>query len=150
RDAHADGEVVGDVTAADRDHGAVPDAAFDEHGDIGRAAADVEQDDAEFLVVGREDRLAGGERTHDDFFDFHAGLRNALGEVAHGAAGGVDDVGFDFQPDAGHAGRVFHPLLPVDDEPAREYVQHFPVHRQRDGLGRFDHPRDVFVADFAV
>ncbi|KAG1240683.1 hypothetical protein G6F68_017422 [Rhizopus microsporus] len=45
-------DVVGDLVAGDRQHRRVADRAAGEDGDIGRAAADVDQHDAEFFLVG--------------------------------------------------------------------------------------------------
>ena len=58
RRAQADGDVVGEVIAADRDHAGVPEAAALEDREVGRAAADVHERDAELLLVVRQHRFA--------------------------------------------------------------------------------------------
>ena len=57
RRAQADGDVVGEVIAADGDHRGVPEAAALEDREVGGAAADVEQRDAELLLVRRQHRF---------------------------------------------------------------------------------------------
>src|SRR5215470_9239931 len=58
--AQADGDVVGDVIASDRQDRRVPDGAVTEEPDVGRPAADVEEDHAELALVGIEDGFGRG------------------------------------------------------------------------------------------
>ena len=50
-DAEALAEVVGDLVAGDGDDGGVADRLVLEDGDVGRAAADVDERDADLLLV---------------------------------------------------------------------------------------------------
>ena len=56
------GDVARDVVAADGDDAGVGDAAVDVEQDVGRAAADVDDGDADLLLVVAEDGLGAGER----------------------------------------------------------------------------------------
>ena len=62
-------DVVGDVVAADRDDAGVGDAAVDVEEQVGRAAADVDDRDADLLLVFGEDGLGAGERLEHDVGD---------------------------------------------------------------------------------
>src|SRR5262245_34045295 len=66
RRAHRDRDVVGDLVARDRDHGGVADRAAGEHGDVGGAAADVHEADAEVLLVLGQHGERRGELLEDD------------------------------------------------------------------------------------
>ena len=70
--------------------------------------------------------------------------------VVRGGELGRDDVHARLEPHAGHAERIADAVLIVDDVLLWQHVQHLAVHRDRDGLGRIDHARDVRVADFLV
>ena len=71
--AQADRHVVGDVDAADRQHGGVIDRAVDEDRDVGRAAADVGHEHAELLLGIGQGRLGRGQRADDHLVDLDAG-----------------------------------------------------------------------------
>ena len=58
------GDVVGEVIAADADHGGVPRRALEDR-QVGSAAADVEQRHAELALVGRQHRFGRGELADD-------------------------------------------------------------------------------------
>ena len=57
--AQPDGDVVGEVVAADGEHARVPEAAPLEDREVGRAAADIDERDAELLLVRGQHRLGG-------------------------------------------------------------------------------------------
>src|SRR3546814_10701020 len=60
-------------------------------------------------------------------------------------------MGVHFQPHAGHADRVADAFLRVVEHVvARDRVQDLLVGRDRDGLGRLQHPVEVVEADLAV
>ena len=61
----------------------------------------------------------------------------------------VDDVRLDLEPDRAHAERILDALLAVDDEAARQDVQHFPVGRDVDRPGDLRGALDVLAADLA-
>ncbi len=50
RGAQTDADIIGDVLSAGGQHDCVPDAAFDEDGDIGSPATDVGQYDTHFTL----------------------------------------------------------------------------------------------------
>jgi hypothetical protein len=64
------------VIAAERDDRGVPDGAVAEERHVGGAAADVDEDDAQLLLVGKQHGLGRGDRLQHN--------------VLHGQAGAVD------------------------------------------------------------
>src|SRR3990172_6748072 len=59
-------DVVGDVVAAQREDPRVPDGAVPEERHVGGAAAQVDQQDPQLLLLGRDDSLRGSQRLEDD------------------------------------------------------------------------------------
>ncbi len=76
-DVEAEGEVVGEVVAADGNDRGVGDGALEEDDEFGRARADVDEADAEFALVGGDGGLGGGDGFEDGFGDFKAGAVGA-------------------------------------------------------------------------
>ena len=72
---------------------------------IGRAAADIDDERAEILLVLREHHLRGSERAENDVLDFERQLFHASDRVLNPRAHAVDDmkIGFQFLPE--HADR---------------------------------------------
>ena len=150
RRAQADGDVVGEVIAADADDGRVPQAAALVDRDVGGAAADVDQRDAELLLVLGQHRFAGRELLDDRLGDVDAGPVHARDDVLRRALAAGDDVDVHFEPGAGHADRRADAVLLVDDEVLRQHVQDLAAGRQRHRLGRVDRAPDVLARDLAV
>ncbi len=69
RHLHPVGDVVGDMVAPHRQHSRVPYRPLDEHGEVGRATADVDDDDAGLAFLGREHRVARRQRIEDEPVD---------------------------------------------------------------------------------
>ena len=62
RRAQSDGQVAGEVVAADGNHSGVSDGALLEDDQFGRARADVGEADAEFALVVAKHGIGGGQR----------------------------------------------------------------------------------------
>ena len=150
RRPQADGDVVCEVIAADADDGRVPEAAALVDGDVGRPAADVDQRDAELLLVVGQHRLAGGELLDDRLGHRDAGAVHAGDDVLGGALAAGDDVHVDLEARAGHSDRRADAVLFVDHEVLRQYVEDFAAGRQRHRLGRVDRAPHVLARDLAV
>ena len=143
-------DVVGDLVAGDRDHRRVADRAVGEHRDVGRAAADVDQADAQLLLVVVQHRDRRGERLQDHVLHLEAAAAHALDDVLDRRHRAGDDVHLHLEPHAAHAERLAHVLLPVDDEFLRQDVQDLLVVRDRDRLRRLDDAVDVGLRDFLL
>ncbi len=145
-----DRDVVGEVIAADADDRGVPEAAALVDRDVGRAAADVDERDAELLLVLGEHRLARGQLFDHRLRHRDAGAVHARDDVLRRALAAGDDVDVDLETRAGHADRRADAVLLVDDEVLRQDVQDLAAGRQRHGLRRVDGPAHVFTGDLAV
>ena len=129
RRAQPDRDVVGDVIAAERDDRGVPDGAVAEERDVGGAAADVDEEDAQLLLLGGQHRLRRGERLQHDVLHREAGAVDAPDHVLHRGDGAGDDVHLDLEPHAGHAERLPHAVLVVDHEGLGQHVDDLAVLR---------------------
>ena len=145
-----DGDVVGEVVAADGDDAGVPEAAALEDSEVGRAAADIDERDAQLLLVLGEDRLARGQLLEHRVEHRHARPIHAGDDVLRGRGAAGHDVDVHFEPRAGHADRRADAVLLVDDEVLRQDVQDLAAARQRDRLGRVDRAPDVLARDLPV
>ena len=86
RRAQADGDVVGEVIAADADDAGVPEAAALEDREVGRAAADVDERHAQLFLVRRQHRLARRELLDDGVDDADARAVHARDDVLRRAS----------------------------------------------------------------
>jgi hypothetical protein len=142
RRAQGHGDVVGDLIAGDGDDG-VADGAIGEHGEVGGAAADVDQADAELLLVLAEHRVAGTELAEHQVVHLQTAAADALDDVLRGADRAGDHVHPRLQAHAAHADGLADALLVVDDEFLRQDVQDLLVRRDRHRAGGVDDPVDV-------
>ena len=146
----ADGDVVGQVVAAQGEHRGVLDGPVGEDGDVGGAAADVHQADAQFLLVGGEHRLGRGQLLQHDVGHVQAGPVAGFDDVLGAGHGAGDDVHLGLQADAAHAERLADAVLLVDDELLGQDMDDLPVHGDGDGLGGVDDAAHVLLGDLAV
>ena len=138
------------MVAADREHAGVLDDAVGIDDVIGRAAADVNDQRAEFLLLVRQQRERRGEAVEDDFvhlqlqaFDRADGILQAVGVA-------VDDVHIHFQARAQHADRVGDAVLAVHEKVLADGVDDVVFGGQIDRLGVLDHVLHVVLGNFAV
>ena len=132
RRAQADGKIVGEMIAADREwppRGAacrrkttssvVPPPISSRQQPSSRSSC-VRQDSAEAKRL--ENRVGHS----------HARLIHGDHEILHGRAGGGDDVHVDFEALADHAHRVANIVVRVEQKFLREHVQHYAIFGQSD------------------
>src|SRR6266545_1833871 len=150
RRAQPDGDVVRDVVPAERQDGRVPDGAVAEQRGVGGATADVDQQDAELLLIGRQHGLGRGQRLEHDVLDGEPRSVHRPHHVLHGGHGARHEVDLDFQPHARHAERLADAILIVDDEGLRQSVDDLAVGREVDGLRRLERALDVDGVDLAA
>jgi hypothetical protein len=149
RHPEADRDVAGEMVAADADHRGVPQAAALVDGDVGGAAADVDQGDAQLLLVLRQHRLGRADLLDDGVDHAYAGAVDARHQVLRRRRGAGDDVDVHLEPRPGHADGHADAVLLVDDEVLRQHVQDLAAGRQADGLGGVDRPPHVVARDLA-
>ena len=130
--AQALADVVGDFASRDADHGGVPDGLVLENRDVGRAAADVHEHDADFLFIVVQNSVRTREGFQHNVVHAIACLFDAAVDVFRRAHEPGDDVDVRLQTDAAHPDGIGHAVLSVHDELLREYVQDFAVGGHRD------------------
>jgi len=128
----------------------VLDAALAVDGDVRRAAADVDEGDAEFLFVGREHGLGRGQLLEDDLVDVETHAVDALDDVLRRGRGPRHDVDLGLEPHPGHPHGVLDPLLLVDDVVLGKDVQDLAVQRDADRAGGVDGAPHVHLLDLAA
>ena len=145
----ADGEIVGEVRAADGNRCGVGDGALEEDGQVAGMRADVEQADAEFALVGGEGGLGGGDGFQNGFSDFKAGAIGAGDGALQRAAGAGGDMQIDFKTCADHADGIEDAGLPVENELAGQQVEDFAIGRAFNGACALDGGAHIFAGDLA-
>ena len=143
-------DVVGDLVAGDRQHRGVTDRAAGEDGDVGGAAADIDQHDAQLFFVGGQHGQAGSQGLQDQILHFQAAAAHALDDVLCGADRAGHDVHAHFQAQAAHADGLADVFLAVNDEFLRQHVQHLLIGGDVHGLGGLDDASDIGGGDFLV
>ena len=126
------------------------DRAAAEDRDVGRAAAHVDEADAELLLVLGQHGVARRELLEHDVLDREAAALHALDDVLRGADGARHEMHLGFEPHARHADRLADAFLRVDDEFLRQHVDDALIGRDRDGARRVDDALDVAGADLFV
>src|SRR5439155_1848057 len=150
RRAQTDGDVVGQMVAAERDHARVLDGPAGEDRQIRRAAADVHQRDAQLLLLFRQHRLRGSERLEHDVCHLQPGTAAALDDVLGAADRRGDDVHLRFQAHSAHSQRFADAVLLVDDVLLREDVEDLAVLRNVDGAGGIEDALEIALLHFLV
>ena len=136
--------------SADRDDAGVPHGAALVDDDVGGAAADVDEGDAELLLVARQHRLGRGQLAQRRLHHVDAGAVDAGDQVLRRAGGAVDDVDVDLEARAGHADRRADAVLLVDHEVLRQDVDDLAAGRERHRLGGVKGAAHVLAHDLAV
>src|SRR6266566_3110557 len=147
RRAKADGEIVREVIAANRNSAAVAHHATAEDKQFRSATADVQQAAAEIALVLGEARFGGSERFENGIGDEDAGLVRRGDEILRGGNGGSHEMNVRFQPLADHADGVAYAVLRIHDEFMRKDVKDFAVFRKRDVAGGVHSAAHVFALD---
>ena len=126
----------------------MPNSAVGEHGDIGRAAADIDQAHAELAFVVRQHGVTRRELLEDDVLDLQPAAFDALLDVLRGVDGARHQVDLRLEPHARHAERFANAFLVIDQVFLRQDVQHFLVRGNRHRLRRIDDALDVLREHF--
>src|SRR5262249_33947673 len=150
RRPQADGDVVGDVGAAEPEHRGVLDRALGVDGHVRGTATDVDQAHAEVALVLGQACLCGGEWLEHDVHHVEPGLVRALDDVLGARDGGRDDVDLRLEPHPAHPERLPGPAPVGADGTLRDDVDHLPVHRDRDGLRGVDYALHVAGRHLAI
>ena len=141
--------VAGDQVAGDRDHRGVAYRTLGVDADVGGTGADVDQRDAEHLLVFGQHGGGAGTGVEHQAIDLETAAAHAFEDVLGCTLGTGDDVNPDLEPTATHAHRLSD-LMVVDHELLRLDQQQTLVVRDVDRLGGLDHPVDVQRRDLSV
>ena len=131
----ANRQIVGEVLSANRNGAGMHHRALEKDHQVAGVAADVQQADAQFPLVGGG--LGGGNRLQNRLRHLQPGAVGAGHGALQRAAGAGGDVQIYLQPLAHHAHRIEDPRLFVQDELAGQQVQNLAVRRALDGAGTF-------------
>ena len=102
------------MVPSNRDDAALLDRAVHVHEVVNGAAADIDDQHAEILLVLADDNLRARQGIEHHVFHFQGDLLDATDRVLHPRADAVDDVIIRFQLRAQHADRRQHAILAVD------------------------------------
>ena len=149
RSAQADGEIVGEMIAADGHGAGVANhsAAINNH--FGGAAADVQQAAAQVAFILRQAGFRGGQRLEHRVVDQDAGFIRGGNQILRGGYRGSDHVNVGFQALADHADGVADAVLRVDAKFMRQNVQHFAIVGKRNVARGVDSAAHIFALDVA-
>ncbi len=125
--AQADGKIVGEMVAADRNGRSVARDAAGKGDEFGGAAADIEQAGAEFAFVLGEAGFGGSERFEHGVVHTNAGAIHGGDDILRGGAGSGDDVHVGFEALADHTDGVADVVLRVEKKFLGQDVQHFAI-----------------------
>ena len=128
----------------------MPQAAALVNRDVGGAAADVDQRDAQLLLVVGQDRFAGRELLDHGLGDVDAGPVHARHDVLRRVWLPVMMCTLTSSRAPVMPDRRADAVLFVDDEILREHVQDLAARRQRHRFRRVDGSPDVLARDLAV
>ena len=145
-----DREVAGNMVAADRQHAGMPDDAVGV-GDVFRgAAADVNHQRAQLLLLVGQQRERHGNAVEHDVFHFQRRGADEADGILQAVGIAVDDVHVHLQPRAQHPDGVRHAVLAVHIKMLPHMVDDRVLGGKIDGLGVLDHVLDVVRRNFAV
>ena len=113
------------------------DAAVRVDEQIRRAAAHVDDRDANFLLVVREHRVRARQGLEHDVRDLEATPLDAANDVLDAGARRRDQVHPDLEAHAAHPDGVTNTVLVVDQVLARQRVQDHPIGVDRDRASAF-------------
>lgn len=143
-------DVGGDDVAAEGDDGGMSDDSVVEYGDVGGAAADIDQGDTGLFFFVGEHGLGAGDRFEGEIADFESGFFDAAEQVVDGSNLACNDVEVGLEAHAAHPDRIANALLVVHREFLRKYVDDFVARGQHELEHVVDEPVDVAAADFGV
>src|ERR1035437_3661854 len=146
----ADGHVIGDVDAADRQNRRLERRTVEEEREVDGAGAHIGHGHAQLALGIRQDGFGRSERGGDRLVDLYVCRQDAFGQIAHGRGGSRDDVSLDLQADGAHPQRILDAFLAIDDVAAWDDVQDFAVRRDGHRPRDLHRPADVLASHFAV
>ena len=150
RHLEAVGEIVRDVVATDREHSSVlDDAAAIDHV-FRRAAAHVEHERAEFLLLVGQKRERGGQAVEHDGLDFELQALHHAHGVLQPVENAVDDVHVHLDARAEHPDGIDDAVLSIDEKMLADGVNDMVLRREIDRLRVANDILDIVLRDLAI
>ena len=128
----------------------MPDRALGKDCNVSGAAANINQADAQLLLIVREHRIARCKLLQSQITDLQSTVTHALVNILRSTDRPGDDMHPRLEAYTRHANRLMDSLLLIDDEFLRQYMQNFAVGRNRYSLRRIDHPVDITLRHLAI
>ena len=144
------GEIVRDVITADCEHPGVLDDAAAIDDVLRRAAAHVEHERAEFLLLVGQERERGGQAVEDDGFDFELQTLHHAHRVLQTVENAVDDVHVHLDARAEHSDGIDDAILSIDEKMLADGVNDVILRREIDRLRVANDILDVVLGDLAI
>src|SRR5210317_65844 len=132
------------------EHRGVLDCAINKDRDIRCATTDIDKSHTEVVFIRCQNSFRGSQLLEDDIADVDTGLVAALDDILSACDGPGDNMDPGLKAHAAHAERLLDAVLIVNNELLGQDVNHFPIHRYRQGFGSIDNTPHIFVADFTV
>ena len=144
------GQVVGDVVASDGQNAGVFDDAVGIDDVFGRAAADVHDQGAEFLLFVGQQGKGRGQAVEDNIVHFELEALDGANGILEPVQAAVDDMDIHLEARAEHAHRIGDVILVIHQEMLADGVNGVVLGGEIDGLGVLDDILHVFFGDLAV
>ena len=109
-------QVIGNMVAADGQHAGVPDDTAGIHDVIRRAAADINHQSAQLLLIARQQRERRGQAIEHNFVHFQLQPLDEPDGILQTIGVAVDDMNVHFQARPQHPDRIRHAVLAVHEK----------------------------------
>src|SRR5581483_7946372 len=149
RSAQADGNVVGEVIAAERYDAGVHDGAFGQHREFGRTGADIGHASTKLALFRTQHGVGAGQAFKDGVVHVNASAVDGGNDVLGGAGGGGHQVDLDLELGSHHAAGLAHAGLVIENEILGKQVQNLAIVGERNGAGALDRLADFIAGDLA-
>ena len=117
---------------------------------IGRAAADIHETDADITLVIGQYCMPRRQRLQHQIDHFQAATMYALDNILHRRHRTGDEVNFYFQTTCVHADRLTHTILSIDNELLHQRMQNLVISRNRRRIRSLNRSFDVVLRDFLI
>ncbi len=143
-------QIVGNMVATNRQHAGVLDDATGINDVIRRAAADVNDQRAEFLLLVGQQRQRRRKAVENNFIHFQLQAFDKANGVLQAVRVAVNDVHIHLQPRTEHPHRIRHAILSIHKKMLADGVNDVVFRRQIDRLRVLDHILHIVLGNFAV
>ena len=107
--------VIRDLIARDGNYTGVANRALCKNRDVAGSAADIDETYSKLFLVFGEHRIRRGKLLQNDFIHCQITALDALLYVLNGVNRACNQMNLRFESDAGHAERLFHAFLCIDE-----------------------------------